>query len=76
MSRTNARAGQGIFRLTWEIVRKLLQDRSGATAIEYGLLIGVIAMTMFFGMSAFTNQLFILWNTIEANNDAAISKHA
>ena len=58
-----------------DFVRKPLVDKSGATAIEYGLLIGVIAMTMFFGMSAFTTQLFILWNTIEANNDAAIAKH-
>ncbi|WP_231625029.1 Flp family type IVb pilin [Novosphingobium sp. AAP93] len=42
-------------------------DDTGATAIEYGLLIGVIAMTMFFGMSAFVNSLFTMYNTIDAN---------
>jgi pilus assembly protein Flp/PilA len=48
----------------WDFVRKPLQDRTGATAIEYGLLIGVIAMTMFFGMSAFVNSLFLMYEAI------------
>ncbi|WP_421847073.1 Flp family type IVb pilin [Novosphingobium sp.] len=54
-------------RLMWDFVRKPLVDKTGATAIEYGLLIGVIAMTMFFGMTAFVNSLFIMYNTIDTN---------
>jgi pilus assembly protein Flp/PilA len=50
-----------------DFVRKPLLDSTGATAIEYGLLIGVIAMTMFFGMSAFVNSLFIMYNVINGN---------
>ncbi len=50
-----------------DFVRKPLVDNTGATAIEYGLLIGVIAMAMFFGMSAFVNSLFIMYNTIDTN---------
>lgn len=50
-----------------DFVRNPLVDNTGATAIEYGLLIGVIAMTMFFGMSAFVNSLFIMYNTIDTN---------
>jgi pilus assembly protein Flp/PilA len=50
-----------------DFVRKPLVDNTGATAIEYGLLIGVIAMTMFFGMSAFVNSLFLMYNTININ---------
>lgn len=53
----------------WDYVRKPLVDTTGATAIEYGLLIGVIAMTMFFGMSAFVNSLFTMYNTINVNLD-------
>ena len=49
----------------WDFVRKPLVDKTGATAIEYGLLIGVIAMTMFFGMSAFVNSLFLLYEAID-----------
>jgi pilus assembly protein Flp/PilA len=50
-----------------DFIRKPLVDQSGATSIEYGLLIGVIAMTMFFGMSAFTNQLFLLWAEVDVH---------
>jgi pilus assembly protein Flp/PilA len=51
----------------WDFVRKPLVDQTGATAIEYGLLIGVIAMTMFFGMTKFVNSLFIMYETIDGN---------
>jgi pilus assembly protein Flp/PilA len=51
----------------WDYVRKPLEDQTGATAIEYGLLIGVIAMTMFFGMNAFVNSLFLMYETIAFN---------
>ena len=51
----------------WDFVRNPLADQSGATAIEYGLLAGVIAMTMFFGMSAFVNSLFLMYETIDVN---------
>jgi pilus assembly protein Flp/PilA len=55
----------------WDFVRKPLEDQTGATAIEYGLLIGVIAMTMFFGMSAFVNSLFLMYETIAFNVNKA-----
>ena len=51
----------------WDFVRKPLVDNTGATAVEYGLLVGVLAMTMFVGMSAFVNSLFLLYNTIDTN---------
>ncbi|MBX9662688.1 Flp family type IVb pilin [Novosphingobium sp.] len=51
----------------WDYVRKPLVDDTGATAIEYGLLIGVIAMTMFIGMNAFVNSLHFMYNTIDTN---------
>jgi pilus assembly protein Flp/PilA len=56
----------------WDFVRKPLVDQSAATAIEYGLLLGVIAMSLFFGMSAFTDQLIIVWKVIENNSPTAV----
>jgi pilus assembly protein Flp/PilA len=50
-----------------DFVRKPLVDNTGATAVEYGLLAGVLAMTMFVGMGAFVNSLFLLYNTIDTN---------
>jgi pilus assembly protein Flp/PilA len=50
----------------WDFVREPLQDRSGATAIEYGLLIGVIAMSLVLGMSAFGNEMTNLWRKVDS----------
>ena len=58
-----------------DFVRKPLVDQSGATSIEYGLLIGVIAMTMFFGMSAFTNQLFLLFAEVDVHAKAGLKSN-
>ena len=55
-----------------DFVRKPLEDQAGATAIEYGLLIGVIAMSLFFGMNTFTNQLSLTWNSIVAHSPTEI----
>ncbi|MFM9934970.1 MAG: Flp family type IVb pilin [Novosphingobium sp.] len=55
-----------------DFVRKPLVDQSGATAIEYGMLIGVIAMSLFFGMSAFTNQLISVWTDIVARSPTTV----
>lgn len=51
----------------WDFVRKPLVDDTGATAIEYGLLAGLIAMSMFFGMNVFVNSLFQMYETIDSN---------
>jgi pilus assembly protein Flp/PilA len=55
----------------WDFVRKPLMDNTGATAIEYGLLIGVVAMTMFFGVSVFVNSLHLMYNAINTSIVAA-----
>ena len=50
----------------WDFVREPLQDRSGATAIEYGLLLGVIALSLVLGMSAFGNEMTNLWRKVDS----------
>ena len=57
----------------WDFVHKPLVDDSAATAVEYGLLIGVIAMSLFFGMSAFTNQLTATWMDIVAHSPTTVN---
>lgn len=54
-----------------DYVRKPLMDNTGATAVEYGLLVGMIAMTMLIGMNAFVNSLFLLYDVIDVNIERA-----
>ncbi|MFL6026922.1 MAG: Flp family type IVb pilin [Friedmanniella sp.] len=45
------------------------KDR-GATAVEYGLLVGLIAIVMIVGVTAFGTQLRDLFNAIAGRLDA------
>jgi len=55
----------------WDFVCKPLQDQSGATAVEYGFLIGIIGMSLVFGMSAFGNEMANLYRVIESETTKA-----
>ncbi|WP_226019284.1 Flp family type IVb pilin [Novosphingobium sp. FKTRR1] len=56
-------------------VKNVLRDDTGATAVEYGLLVGVFALGMVFGLNAFTNQLYNLWHVVEINTVRSMNSH-
>ncbi len=58
----------------WTMARKMLVDQSAATAIEYGLLIGVIAMSLVFSLGTIANELGNLYNLIDNKTVNAASK--
>lgn len=47
-------------------VRKLLQDESGATAIEYGLIAAVVGAGLVAGLPTLITALDTLWGNISA----------
>lgn len=48
-----------------ELWHKIMRDESAATAVEYGLLVGFIALAIIGGMNNFTNQMVALWHSVE-----------
>ncbi len=50
-----------------EVFRRFLHDRSGATAIEYGLIAGLIAVVCITAFTAVGNKLSTKFNTIARN---------
>ena len=56
------------------MARKMLHDQSGATAIEYGLLIGVIGMSLVFSLGTVANELGDLYKLIDGKTKNAASK--
>ena len=48
-------------------IRKLIRDRKGATAIEYGLIAALIAVAAITAMSNLGGQLSNTFNTVNAN---------
>jgi pilus assembly protein Flp/PilA len=49
---------------TKDLVRSLLADRQGVTAIEYGLIAGIIAVGIVTVLGAVSNNLIGLFQTI------------
>lgn len=46
------------------VFRSMLRDEEGATMVEYGLLVGLIAMVALIGVSALGGNLQALYNTV------------
>ena len=44
------------------MLKKFLMDENGATAIEYGLIAGLISIAIVGGVSSFSNSLQYLWS--------------
>ena len=47
-------------------LRKLVQDESGATAVEYGLIIALVAIAILVGVSGVGQKLLALYEQIGA----------
>ncbi|APE28930.1 hypothetical protein BMF35_a2101 [Aurantiacibacter gangjinensis] len=56
-----------------EFYKKLLDDTSGATAIEYGLILAMICIAMIVAMQGFANAAIGLWDYVDSNVDTATS---
>lgn len=56
------------------LLRQIMADSSAATAVEYGLFLGVFSLSLIFGLKAFSNQLFVLWHRVE-NASTNASQH-
>ena len=55
------------------ILRRLLADQKGATAIEYGLIAALIAIAMMGGLSALGGGAGGMWSNISSDVAAAVS---
>jgi len=44
------------------LLKRFARDRSGATAIEYGLIIAVLSLAIVVGVTAFADALKWLWS--------------
>lgn len=47
--------------------KHLFKSKRGATAIEYGLMVSMIALAALGAMTAFGNNSSSMWNRVESN---------
>jgi pilus assembly protein Flp/PilA len=54
-------------------IKRLISDQSGATAIEYGLILALIVLAMLSGLQAFADGTITMWETVSTKTADAIS---
>ncbi|PLK27784.1 Flp family type IVb pilin [Novosphingobium sp. TH158] len=47
------------------IFTRIMHDARGATAVEYGLLVGLICMAAVLGMDGFAGEVEKMWHKVE-----------
>ncbi|MEC5180053.1 Flp family type IVb pilin [Arthrobacter sp. CG_A4] len=57
-----ARLAANLHTLGFTLQSRLRNDEKGATAVEYGLMVALIAVVMIAGVSVFGNQLSAFFN--------------
>ena len=54
------------------LIKRIASDISGATAVEYGLILALIFLAMLAAVQNFGNQTISMWNKVsDATNEAS-----
>lgn len=57
------------------LTKRLWHDSSGATVVEYGLLLAMISFAIIFGLQGFSNNFVNLWLIVNGYTQNASSKY-
>ena len=47
-----------------KLLKAILEDRSGATAVEYGLIVALIVIAMIAALNTFANETISMWDRV------------
>lgn len=54
--------------------RRLWRDHSGATAVEYGLILALIFLAMVGAIGTFSNEVIGTWDTVTETSREAVER--
>ena len=57
-----------------QFLRGLWRDQSGATAVEYGLILALIFLAMVGAVGTFSNEVIGTWDTVTETSQEAIDR--
>jgi len=52
---------------------RLIKDKSGATAVEYGLILAMIVLAILVALNSLASETIALWSSVSDKSAAAIS---
>ena len=58
------------------LLTRLWRNQSGATALEYGLMLSLIVLTMFGALAAMGNEIEQTWNNVSSQSNSATAQAA
>lgn len=53
------------------VLKAFLEDDSGGTAIEYGLIVSLIVIAIIGALNTFANETTSMWNNVETSMEEA-----
>lgn len=59
---------------TNNLLKAILEDRSGGTAIEYGLIAALIVIAMISALNTFANETISMWSNVTSSMEDVNSK--
>jgi pilus assembly protein Flp/PilA len=62
----------GGFPMISTLMKNLVEDQSGATAIEYGMILALVALAIIGSLSAMAGETIQMWNNVARDVVAAI----
>ena len=57
-----------------KLISRLIADKGGATAVEYGIILAMIFLAMIVAVGGVGNSTSALWNKVSDDSAAAIAK--
>lgn len=57
------------------LLQRLARDPTGATVVEYGMLIALISVILIVGFQNFSNALINNWLIVQGYTDNSLAKH-
>jgi pilus assembly protein Flp/PilA len=58
------------------VIKRLIGDQAGATAIEYGLILALMVLAMMSALESFADGSISMWNNVSSRTADAISGSA
>ena len=55
------------------VLNKLLRDQSGASAVEYGLILAMIVLAMVGALSSVASSTIDMWNDVSDKTSQAVN---
>lgn len=59
-----------------KLLTRLMRDESAISAVEYGLILGLVVLTMLTALRGFANVTVSTWNNISSQTSSATSQAA